>query len=102
MDANISQIGGGPGYGLAQWEGPRQADFADWAGKDIRQSTFAEQLEFIQWELSNTEAAAGRALRSANDPGEAASIVTRLYERPADSAGEAVRRADRANDIWNR
>lgn len=102
MDANINQIGGGPGYGLAQWEGPRQADFAAWAGKDIRQSTFAEQLRFIQWELSNTEAGAGRALRGADDPGEAASIVTRLYERPADSAGEAVRRADRANDIWNR
>lgn len=102
MDPNINQIGGGPGYGLAQWEGPRQADFRAWAGKDIRQSTFAEQLEFIQWELNNTEAAAGRALRGADDPGEAASIVTTRYERPADSAGEAVRRADRARDIWNR
>lgn len=102
MDPNINQIGGGPGYGLAQWEGPRQADFREWAGKDIRQSSFAEQLEFIQWELNNTEAAAGRALRGADDPGEAASIVTRRYERPADSAGEAVRRADRARDIWNR
>ncbi|WP_423605088.1 phage tail tip lysozyme [Sphingomonas sp. MS122] len=102
MDPNINQIGGGPGYGLAQWEAPRQADFRAWAGKDIRQSTFAEQLQFIQWELNNTEAAAGRALRGADDPGEAASIVTRRYERPADSAGEAVRRADRARDIWNR
>lgn len=102
MDPNINQIGGGPGYGLAQWEGPRQADFRAWAGKDIRQSSFAEQLQFIQWELNNTEAAAGRALRGADDPGEAASIVTRRYERPADSAGEAVRRADRARDIWNR
>ena len=102
MDPNINQIGGGPGYGLAQWEGPRQADFRAWAGKDIRQSTFAEQLQFIQWELNNTEAAAGRALRGADDPGEAASIVTTRYERPADSAGEAVRRADRARDIWNR
>ena len=102
MDPNINQIGGGPGYGLAQWEGPRQADFRAWAGKDIRQSSFAEQLQFIQWELDNTEAAAGRALRGADDPGEAASIVTRRYERPADSAGEAVRRADRARDIWNR
>ncbi|HEY0622499.1 phage tail tip lysozyme [Sphingomonas sp.] len=92
MDPNINQIGGGPGYGLAQWEGPRQADFRAWAGKDIRQSSFAEQLQFIQWELNNTEAAAGRALRGADDPGEAASIVTRRYER----------RADRARDIWNR
>lgn len=101
MDPNINQIGGGPGYGLAQWEGPRQADFREWAGKDIRQSTFGEQLEFIQWELSNTEAGAARALRGADDPGEAAAIVTTRYERPADSAGEAVRRAERARDIWN-
>lgn len=101
MDPNINQIGGGPGYGLAQWEGPRQADFREWAGKDIRQSTFGEQLEFIQWELGNTEAGAARALRGADEPGEAASIVTTRYERPADSAGEAVRRAERARDIWN-
>ena len=52
MAHNIHQIGGGPGYGLAQWEGPRQASFREWAGKDIQNSTFAEQLEFIQWELT--------------------------------------------------
>lgn len=102
MDPNINQIGGGPGYGLAQWEGPRQASFREWAGKDIRNSTFAEQLEFIQWELTHTEAHAGDALRQVNDPREAASVVTRLYERPADSAGEAMRRGGRAVDIYNR
>lgn len=101
MDAGIRQIGGGPGFGLAQWEGPRQADFRAWAGKDIRQSTFAEQLAFIQHELTGSERGAGNALRGATEAGEAASIVTRLYERPADSAGEAVRRAARAREIAN-
>lgn len=102
MNPNIHQIGGGPGYGLAQWEGPRQASFREWAGKAIQNSSFGEQLEFIQWELTHTESAAGNALRGADGPAEAASIVTRLYERPADSAGEAVRRGDRAVDIFNR
>lgn len=102
MNPDIHQIGGGPGYGLAQWEGPRQASFREWAGKDIQSSTFAEQLDFIQWELTHTESAAGNALRGADDPAEAASLVTRLYERPADSAGEAVRRGSRAVDIFNR
>jgi len=102
MDPNIHQHGGGPGYGLAQWEGPRQASFREWAGKDIQDSTFGEQLQFIQWELTHTESGAGRALHGASSPSEAASIVTRLYERPADSAGEAVRRGDRAVDIYNR
>jgi LysM repeat protein len=96
MDAGIRQIGGGPGYGLAQWEGPRQRDFAAWAGHDIRGSSFAEQLRFVQYELTHSEAGAGRALRGATDARSAAEIVTRLYERPADTAGEAARRGDRA------
>lgn len=96
MDPGIDQIGGGPGYGLAQWEGPRQRDFAAWAGHGIRGSSFAEQLRFVQYELTHSESAAGRALRGATDARSAAEIVTRLYERPADTAGEAARRGDRA------
>ncbi|WP_419815596.1 phage tail tip lysozyme [Glacieibacterium sp.] len=102
MEAGIRQHGGGPGYGLAQWEGPRQAAFAAWAGHSIQGSTFSEQLGFIQHELTTSEAGAGRALRGATGAGEAASIVTRLYERPADTAGEASRRADRAEAIARR
>jgi LysM repeat protein len=99
MDANIRQHGGGPGYGLAQWEGPRQADFRAWAGKDITRSTFGEQLRFIQHELSTTESGAARALRQATSASDAGSIVCRLYERPADSAGQAVVRANLAAQI---
>lgn len=99
MDPNISQIGGGPGYGLAQWENPRQRDFAAWAGHDIRQSTFEQQLRFIQHELTHSERGAGTALRGAGTAREAAEIVTRLYERPADTAGEASRRGQRAADM---
>jgi hypothetical protein len=99
MDAGINQIGGGPGYGLAQWEGPRQAAFKAWSGHDIHGSSFEEQLRFVQYELTHSEAGAGNALKGATSAGDAASIVCRLYERPADSAGEAVRRAQRANDI---
>ena len=101
MEAGISQIGGGPGYGLAQWEGPRQADFARWAKHDIRGSSFAEQLRFIQHELTTTESAAGKALKNATDARTAAQIVTTRYERPADSQGEAVRRVERAVGIFN-
>ncbi len=102
MEAGIQQHGGGPGYGLAQWEGPRQRDFARWAGHDIHGSSFAEQLRFVQHELTTTEAGAGRALHQATDARTAGSTVTRLYERPADTAGEAVRRGERAVSIYNR
>lgn len=85
----------GQAYGLAQWHRDRQANFAKWAGHDIRQSTHDEQIAFINYELRHgTEQRAGRALSGARTPGDAAAIVSRTYERPADVAGEARRRAE--------
>lgn len=97
---SIPQNGGGPGYGIAQWEGPRQAEFQRWSGHDIHGSSFAEQLRFVQYELTHTEAGAGNALKQTNDAREAGQIVTRLYERPADTAGQSVARGNRAADIY--
>lgn len=97
---SIPQYGGGPGYGIAQWEGPRQAEFQRWSGHDIHGSSFAEQLRFVQYELTHTEAGAGNALKQTNDAREAGQIVTRLYERPADTAGQSVARGNRAADIY--
>jgi LysM repeat protein len=82
VDPNRGQDGGGPGYGLAQWEGPRQAAFKAWAGHDIHQSTFQEQLQFIQHELTTTESGAGNALKGATTATQAATIVCNKYERP--------------------
>lgn len=88
---------GGQAYGLAQWRPDRQADFAKQYGKDIRKSTGAEQLEFIHHELTaGKERSAGKSLRAATSAYDAASIVSREYERPADQAGEASRRGERA------
>jgi spore coat assembly protein SafA len=98
---SIPQTGGGPGYGIAQWEGPRQAEFARWSGHDIHGSSFAEQLRFVDYELTHSEAGAGNALKQTNDPREAGSIVTRLYERPADTAGQSTLRGQRAVDIYD-
>jgi spore coat assembly protein SafA len=99
VDPNRGQDGGGPGYGLAQWEGPRQADFKAWAGKDIHQSTFREQLEFIQHELTTTERGAGNALKGATTASEAAQIVCNKYERPGIPHLDA--RIANANAIFN-
>ncbi|MDQ3202421.1 MAG: phage tail tip lysozyme [Pseudomonadota bacterium] len=88
---------GGQAYGLAQWHPDRQAEFAKKYGKDIRKSTGAEQLEFINHELTRgNERAAGGKLRTANSAYDAASIVSREYERPADKEGEASRRGEKA------
>ncbi len=41
--------------GLGQWLTPRQKDFERVIGKPVMESTFDEQLRFLQWELENTE-----------------------------------------------
>jgi hypothetical protein len=100
LDPNVQQHGGGPGYGIAQWEGPRQADFASWSGHDIHGSSFAEQLQFVQYELTHSESAAGNALQGAQNPSDAAVIVTQLYERPADIQGQSQYRSELARQIY--
>lgn len=88
---------GGNAYGMAQWHPDRQAEFAKQYGKDIRKSTGAEQLEFINHELTiGKEKSAGGKLRAATSAYDAASIVSREYERPADKEGEADRRGQAA------
>ncbi|MDH1575522.1 phage tail tip lysozyme [Pseudomonas sp. GD03746] len=84
---------GGKAYGLAQWHPDRQANFAKFSGKDIRQSTAQEQLEFIHHELTRgLEKSAGDRLRMAGSAREAAGIVSQYYERPTDTDGEINRR----------
>lgn len=74
----------GRAYGIAQWHADRQANFTNKAkfGK-IAGSSFEDQLKFVQWELTNTESAAGKKLKSAKTPEEAAAIIDKLYERSA-------------------
>jgi hypothetical protein len=70
-------------YGLAQWHPPRQAVFQQVFKKPITQSDFNDQLEFVHWELNNTYAKAGRMLRNATTPEEAARIGDYEYEQSA-------------------
>lgn len=85
---------GGKAYGIAQWHPDRQAAFQAQYGKSIRGSSLEEQLAFLTHEMRDgNEKAAGKRLMAATDPAEAASIVSRFYERPADTEGEAQRRA---------
>ena len=74
---------GGKAYGIAQWHPDRQQKFAEVMGKDIRSSTLEEQLEFVNWELHNTEKKAGDALRGTTNAKDAAVAVDKKYERSA-------------------
>ncbi|WP_419692243.1 phage tail tip lysozyme [Burkholderia gladioli] len=86
----------GKAYGIAQWHDDRQKMFAQWSGHQIFGSSVNEQLRFLDWELRNGDSGArtaGARLQGAGSSSEAARIVSQFYERPADAAGEANRRA---------
>lgn len=85
---------GGKAYGIAQWHPDRQAAFSAKYGKDIRQSTYQEQLEFVHHELTQgREQAAGKLLRLAQTGGQSGSVVSKYYERPKYREAEAAKRA---------
>jgi hypothetical protein len=90
----------GQAYGVAQWHPDRQANFARWAGKDIRDSSLMEQLQFVNYELTQgAERRAGQLLRAAQNAQQAGEIVSRYYERPARGDMEAARRGSSAVDL---
>ena len=90
----------GNAYGLAQWHPDRQEAFRKWAGHDIRDSNTAEQLAFLDYELKRgAEKNAGALLRAATNSRQAAEIMARYYERPANVQLAEQDRGDRAVQI---
>lgn len=92
----------GKAYGIAQWHPDRQAAFRSRFGKDIKGSSLEEQLQFVQYELTQgSEQGAGSKLKAATTAAEAGQIVSRRYERPADREGEAYKRGLAASQLLN-
>lgn len=90
---NPAAVGdGGLAYGVAQWHPPRQANFRQALGKDIRGSSTTEQYAFVDWELNNTERAAGDRLRKARTAEASGAIVSEFFERPRDTISERTKR----------
>jgi hypothetical protein len=93
---NPAAVGdGGRAYGIAQWHPDRQAHFQSWAGRGIRGSTFEQQLEFVQFELTEgREKRAGNRIRQTTTPQDAAAITDQFYERSDGTArARRIRRA---------
>lgn len=91
----------GHAYGIGQWHEDRQEEFRKLFGIDIRKSTLDQQLQFANYELTQgKEQGAGKRLRGATNALDAGAIVSRYYERPADTEGEAQRRAGTAADLY--
>ena len=71
---------GGSSFGVAQWRGDRLNKLKSMYGKDWNK--LDNQLEFVHWELNNTEKSAGDALKKAKSVWEAGRVFTNSYERP--------------------
>ena len=101
---NPGAVGDGQtAYGIAQWHGDRRDAIARLTGKSIVGSSFQDQLEAVNLELTRgQEQAAGRALRQAGTASEAGAIVSRLYERPAARDAEAANRGASAENFMRR
>jgi hypothetical protein len=97
---------GGQAYGVAQWHPDRQANYTKFAKanglqhSNIREATFAEQLAFVHYELTEgNEKSAGSKIKATTDAGGAAAAFCRYYERPADPDGQSAKRAASANEL---
>ena len=87
----------GKAYGIGQWHPDRQAVFQKVFGKPMQGSTLEEQMAFMQYELTQgNERKAGNLLKGAVGADDAAAIVSKHYERPADREGEAAKRGQMA------
>jgi hypothetical protein len=88
---------GGKAYGIAQWHPDRQAVYEKVYGKPIQQANFREQLEYVNWELNNSEKRAGKLLRQATSADQAAALVDQYYERS--DGRHRQKRIDIANNL---
>lgn len=92
----------GQAHGIGQWHGDREAVFKQLFGHDLAHSNLDEQLEFVNWELRNSEARAGNALQGTGGAGDSGAVVSALYERPKDTFGQAHLRSEDAERIFAR
>jgi lysophospholipase L1-like esterase/peptidoglycan hydrolase-like protein with peptidoglycan-binding domain len=89
----------GTSYGIAQWHKERFTTLKNWSKKNgLKWNTIDAQLEFLWWELNNSESGALSKLKLQNNPEDAAYAFAKYFERPAEIA--PVRMAN-ATKIYN-
>ncbi|MGD7788424.1 phage tail tip lysozyme [Propionibacteriaceae bacterium Y1700] len=95
------QWGGGPGRGIAQWEGSRRTELFNYANaRGLAWSNLGLQLDFVWKELTSTESYAMTKVKATTTVATAAVAVRQYYERPSVHADEA--RINAANLVFSR
>ena len=102
---SLTAVGdGGKALGIAQWHPNRRTVYERTFGKPWSETSFNDQLGFIQWELNNFDNVsgnlnknAGTALRNSNTAAQAATIFDAQYERS--SGAHRQKRIDNAEAL---
>jgi tape measure domain-containing protein len=95
---------GSDSIGIGQWNSDRARNLMAFAGRQGKNwNDFTTQLDFIDWELRNTEGKAGSRLRMAPNSAVASDVFMREYERPsaASIAKSGGARAGAAQQAYN-
>jgi hypothetical protein len=79
---------GGTHKGLFQWSQSRRENIQRETGIDVWSANFADQLKAAQWELTNSERAAGNSIDAAKSANEAGQLTSSQYIRPGSSQAE--------------
>jgi murein DD-endopeptidase MepM/ murein hydrolase activator NlpD len=99
LDHTADTGDGGNAYGIAQWNRvaspDRVANFEKYMGVPLQGSSFQKQLEFVTWELGNSEKGADKRLRATTNTADAAAVFDQYYER-SDGTARAKRIANAA------
>ena len=75
---------GGTSFGIAQWHKERGKRMKEWTKQNGYDSTTLKgQLEYLWWELKNTEKKALDKLKQTDDPKDAAFMFAKYFERCA-------------------
>lgn len=69
------------GHGIAQWRLERKTRFAKMYGMPVLGAPFEKQLEYVQWELDNTETEAKNALKKCTNVYQATVVFREKFER---------------------
>lgn len=105
LDPHVKENSYNKGHqGIGQWDERRQADFKSFSGKDIRDSTYEDQLKFTLHELQTGERYAAMMLKLTSDPTGSAFAFGRDYERFGDFAhnrGKYQLRGHLAQELFN-
>jgi hypothetical protein len=97
VNPNQHQYGGGPGFGIAQWEGSRKREerqFAKEQGKPA--NDLKTQLDFAWKELNTTHSRALAGVERSHTPSQAA----RAFERGFEAAGKPHMAAREQNALY--